>query len=47
MKKEYVSPLFQTITTLNDNYCATENVSTTKNYGFDHNSDELHDGDFD
>ena len=47
MKKEYTSPLFQAVVTLEDSYCADKNVSTAKHMGFDQNSDELYDGDFD
>lgn len=45
MKKEYISPLFVEISALKDTYCK-EDVSIINN-GFDSNSDELYDGDFD
>ena len=48
MKKEYISPSLLTISALEDNYCAEGNVSGLKEpAGFDGNSDELFDGDFD
>ena len=47
MKKEYISPFFEAISALDDCYCSEVEVSTAKNNGFDQNSDELYDGDFD